>query len=434
MVRPSPSTGETRRSAAPHGKLAVLLPGLGAVSTTFVAGVELVRRRRAEPVGSIAELGTLSSPRGPGGSRPVPVREHVPLVPLADLVFGAWDIVREDGRTVAERSGVLTREHLEEVGPALSALRPRPGVHDPESVRRIQADHVKAETTHRARVAALRKDIRELLSELGADRAVMINCASTEVHRGTSSNATRTLQALEEALDHSDPAITPTMLYAYAALREGIPFANGTPNVSSETPAFASLAEREGVPVCGKDLKTGQTMIKTVLAPALKARRLGIAGWFSSNILGNRDGEVLEDPGAFRSKEVTKTGVLESILDPARFARLYGNLTHKIAIHYYPPRGDAKEGWDNVDIFGWMGYPMQLKLNFLCRDSILAAPLILDLALFLDLAKRSGLRGPQPWLSFYFKSPVADETGRVEHDLFAQEDMLYERLGRLGTE
>lgn len=401
-----------------RGRLAILLPGLGAVATTLVAGVELIRRGLAAPVGSLTQMGTARLGRRDDGST-VPLTELVPLARLEDVAFGAWDVVGEDAATVAERSGVLRPEHMALVRPALASLKPKKGVHDPAFVRRLQPDHVVEATGHRERVAILRQDIRDFQAELQADRAVMVFCASTEVqHPPAPSHAS--LAALERALDTDDPTVSPTMLYAYAALQEGVPFANATPNVAVDTPALQELARLRGVPVAGKDLKSGQTMIKTVLGPALKARMLGLRGWFSTNILGNRDGEVLDDPAAFKSKEVTKTGVLDTILQPELYPGLYGRISHKVAIHYYPPRGDEKEGWDNLDIFGWLDYPMQIKVNFLCRDSILAAPLVLDIALFLDLAGRLGWRGTQEWLSFYFKSPMAAPGLQPEHDLFLQ--------------
>jgi myo-inositol-1-phosphate synthase len=408
-------------------KLAVLMPGLGAVATTFVAGVELVRQGRGLPVGSVSQMGML---RGRGGGRPSPIRELLPLARLDELAFGAWDIVAEDGLTVARRSKVLSSEHIDAARSALAALRPRPGVHDPETVRRISADHVADARTHRDRVDLLRNDIRDFKLRLGASRAVMIFTASTEAYQ-PAGDAVASLDALEHAIDASDRRVTPTMLYAYAAISEGVPFINGTPNVCVDTVAFQELAREHGVVIAGKDFKSGQTMIKTALAPALKARLLGLNGWFSTNILGNRDGEVLDDPQNFRSKEVTKGGVLDSLLPASEQPDLYGEISHKIAIHYYPPRGDAKEGWDNIDLFGWLGYQMQIKVNFLCRDSILAAPLVLDLALFADLAQRSNQSGLQDWLSFYFKSPTPPPGMAVEHDLFRQYARLEEALWNL---
>ncbi len=416
----------------PTGRLAVLMPGLGAVSTTFMAGVELVRRGLARPVGSLTQLGTARLGKRTEG-RVLPLRDLVPLASLNDLAFGAWDIVNEDAAAVAERSSVLSGEDLERARPLLRTVAPKRGVHDPSRVSRIAADHVKDEETARDKVEALRRDIRDFKRSLGADRAVMVFLGSTEAYRPAPKWG-GALENLERALDADDPAVSPTMLYAYAGLCEGVPFVNGTPNLSADLPALQELARRRGLPVAGKDLKSGQTMMKTALAPMIKTRALGLSGWFSTNILGNRDGEVLDDPQNFRSKEVTKSGVLDSILQPELYPSLYGSYSHKVAIHYYPPRGDEKEGWDNIDIFGWLGYPMQVKVNFLCRDSILAAPLVLDLALFMDLAQRARWRGVQEWLSFYFKSPMAREGLAPENDLFIQATKLKNTLRRLGGE
>ena len=426
------STSPRSTLPAPSGKLAVLIPGLGAVATTFIAGVELARRGLGMPVGSLTQLGTARLGKRTE-HRVVPLAELVPLAGLDDLVFGAWDIVDENALEVARRSGVLPETQLAPVAEVLAGIRPKPGIYDPEAVRRIAANHVVPETTHRERIARVRQDIRDFLRDLGADRAVMINTASTETFREPP-RFHGSLELLERALDADDPAITPALIYAYAAIVEGVPYANGTPNFAADTPALLELARKHGVPTAGKDLKTGQTMMKTVIAPALKARLLGLHGWFSTNILGNRDGEVLDDPQAFRSKEVTKTGVLDTILQPDEYPDLYGKFSHKVSIHYYPPRGDAKEGWDNIDLFGWLGLPMQIKVNFLCRDSILAAPLVLDLALFLDLAKRTGWRGVQEWLSFYFKSPTVPEGLYPEHDLFIQLTKLKNTLRVLAGE
>jgi len=422
----------TRNANAPRGKLAVLIPGLGAVSSTFIAGLELIKAGLSAPVGSLTQLGTARVGRRTEHVA-VPIRELVPLAGVDDLVFGTWDIHGESAAQVADRSGVLSPAHVEAVREALEAIRPRPGVHDPELVRRLEAREVCTADTHRARIAQLRDDIRGFMRELGAKRAVMLFIASTEVYR-PEPGCVRSLEALEAAIDENAPEITPTMLYAYAAIQERVPFVNATPNRSVDTPAFQELAKLHGVPIAGRDLKSGQTMMKTVIAPALKARMLGLNGWFSTNILGNRDGEVLDDPAAFKSKEVTKTSVLDTILQPEMYPELYGKVSHKVAIHYYPPRGDEKEGWDNIDLFGWLGYPMQLKVNFLCRDSILAAPLALDLALFMDLAHRLEWRGIQEWLSFYFKSPMARAGLQPEHDLFIQITKLKNTLRAIAGE
>jgi myo-inositol-1-phosphate synthase len=417
---------KVRSVSKPEGKLAVLLPGLGAVSTTLIAGVELMRMGKGAPVGSLTQMGMARLGKRTEG-RTVRIKDLVPIASVQDIVFGAWDIVGENAYQVAERSSVLHREHLALVKPTLEKLMPKKGVYNPEFVRRIAANHFKDTRTHRESIEALRQDIRDFLKELGARRAVMVLCASVETYAAPP-RAVASLAELEKALDANEPSINPTLLYAYAALKEGVPFANATPNLSVDTPALQELARQQGVPVAGRDLKSGQTMMKTVIAPALKARMLGLEGWFSTNILGNRDGEVLDDPQAFKAKEVTKSGVLDTILQPELYPELYGKVSHKVSIHYYPPRGDAKEGWDNIDIFGWMGYPMQLKVNFLCRDSILAAPLVLDIALFLDLARRLEWKGIQEWLSFYFKSPMAQPDLQPEHDLFIQSTKLKNTL------
>jgi myo-inositol-1-phosphate synthase len=423
----------TKRAVSkPEGKLAVLLPGLGAVSTTLIAGVELIRQGKGMPVGSLTQMGTARLGKRTEG-RTVRIQDLVPLANLNDVVFGAWDIISENAAQVAERSDVLSKEHQALVRPALEKIVPKKGVHNPEFVRRIAANHTKDTKTHRESIEALRQDIRDFKKELGAKRAVMIVTSSVETYTGLPT-ATHSLAALEKALDANDASINPTLLYAYAALKEGVPFANATPNTSADTPALQELARKEGLPVAGRDLKSGQTMMKTVIAPALKARLLGLQGWFSTNILGNRDGEVLDDPQAFKAKEVTKAGVLDTILQPELYPDLYGKVSHKVSIHYYPPRGDAKEGWDNIDIFGWLGYPMQLKINFLCRDSILAAPLVLDIALFMDLAKRLEWKGIQEWMSFYFKSPMALEGLQPEHDLFIQTTKLKNTLRAIAGE
>jgi myo-inositol-1-phosphate synthase len=417
---------KVRAISKPEGKLAVLVPGLGAVSTTLIAGVELARQGKGLPIGSLTQMGTARLGRRDEG-RTVKINELVPLASMDDVAFGAWDIISENAYQVAVRSGVLNDKHLEAVRPALEKIVPKKGVHNPEFVRRIAANHTKDTKTHRESIEALRQDIRDFKKELNAKRAVMIVTASVETYIGVPA-FTQSLAELEKALDANDAQVNPTLLYAYAAIMEGVPFANATPNTSVDTPALQELARKQNVPVAGRDLKSGQTMMKTVIAPALKARMLGLDGWFSTNILGNRDGEVLDDPQAFKAKEVTKSGVLDTILQPEQYPELYGNYSHKVSIHYYPPRGDAKEGWDNIDITGWLGYPMQIKVNFLCRDSILAAPLVLDIALFLDLAKRLEWKGIQEWMSFYFKSPMAQPGLPVEHDLFIQATKLKNTL------
>ncbi|HZA49845.1 MAG TPA: inositol-3-phosphate synthase [Myxococcaceae bacterium] len=421
-----------RSAAAPQGKLAILTPGLGAVSTTLMAGVELMRQGSGKPIGSLTQMGTARLGKRTE-RRTVAIKDLVPLTDARDLVFGAWDIHGENAAQVADRSGVLTGDHVDRVRPFLQSIKPKDGVHNPEFVRRLQSHRAKDTRTHRESIAALRQDIRDFLKELGARRAVMVMCSSVETYRPAPSSF-QSLDALEAALDDNSPDINPALLYAYAAIQEGVPVANATPNASVDTPALQELARQRNVPVAGRDLKSGQTMMKTVIAPALKARLLGLDGWFSTNILGNRDGEVLDDPAAFKAKEVTKSSVLDTILQPAVYPDLYGKYSHKVSIHYYPPRGDAKEGWDNIDVTGWLGYPMQIKINFLCRDSILAAPLVLDIALFLDLARRLEWRGIQEWLSFYFKSPMALEGLPVEHDLFIQAAKLKNTLRAIAGE
>jgi myo-inositol-1-phosphate synthase len=410
---------ELKKDIAPAaGRLGVLLPGLGAVSTTLIAGVHLIGKGLARPVGSVTQLqrmrlGKRSDPRW------VLVRELVPLAELTDLVFGAWDIFPDNAWESAMAAGVLPAEMLEKVRPELEAVKPWPAVFDRQWVKRLEGSHVKSAPTKRHLADLLVRDIQDFRSANGLARAVTLWCASTEVFVKPSS-VHETLAAFERGLEASSPEISPSMIYAYASIQAGVPFANGAPNLSVDIPALSDLARERGVPVAGKDFKTGQTLMKTIIAPGLKARMLGLAGWFSTNILGNRDGEVLDDPGSFRTKEVSKASVLDAILQPEMYPELYGEYFHKVRIEYYPPRGDAKEGWDNIDIVGWLGQPMQIKLNFLCRDSILAAPVALDLILFMDLAHRAGLSGIQEWLSFYFKSPMSRPDLNPEHDLFIQ--------------
>jgi myo-inositol-1-phosphate synthase len=401
-----------------EGKLAVLLPGMGAVATTAIAGIMLARRGLGLPVGSITQLGTIRLGKRTDGRRPR-IKEFLPLTPLDDLRFGGWDIFEEDALASAEHAEVLEGRHLEPIRGELSSIRPMRGAFYPEYVHRLHGMHVKSASSKAEMVEQLRDDIRRVKKEQGCDRAVAVWCGSTEVFlRPTEVH--RSASAFEEGLARDDRAISNAQLYAWACLKEGVPFANGAPNLCVDFPAAWELARELHVPLAGKDFKTGQTLLKTVLAPALEQRMLGLRGWYSTNILGNRDGEVLDDPDSFRTKEASKLGVLEAILSKDLHPELYGDFVHKVRIDYYPPRGDAKEGWDNVDLFGWLGYPMQLKVDFLCRDSILAAPLVLDLALLLDLAQRAGLRGPQEWLSFFFKSPMCAPELRPEHDLFVQ--------------
>ena len=414
------------------GRLAVLTPGLGAVSTTFMAGVELLKKNMGTPIGSFTQMGTVRLGKRTE-ERTVPVKELVPLSELSALAFGAWDIRAESAAEVMQRSGVLSEADMGKVRAELSQIKPKPGVHNPDMVRRIEANHFKKTRHHRESIEALRQDIRDFKTQLNAQRAVMVVCMSVETYHPPS-ECLLSLASLEKALDDNHAEINPTLLYAYAALQEGVPVANATPNNSVNLESLQELAREKALPIAGRDLKSGQTMMKTVIAPALKARLLGLNGWFSTNILGNRDGEVLDDPAAFKAKEVTKAGVLQSILQPELYPDLYSDVHHKVSIHYYPPRGDAKEGWDNIDIFGWLGYPMQIKVNFLCRDSILAAPLVLDIALLLDLAQRIGWKGIQEWMSFFFKTPMAKKGLVAENDLFIQQTKLKNTLRAIAGE
>jgi len=409
-----------------RGKLLVLTPGMGAVATTFFAGVEAVRQGRAQPIGSLTQLQTIRIGKRSEGRFPL-IREFVPLADMGDICFAGWDVFEDTAYDAACRAQVLSPQDLEPLRAFLSTIKPMKAAFLREFVKKLDGPHTKGALHRRELANELRADIRRAMADAGATRAVMVWCGSTEVYT-TPTAAHESLAAFEQALDNNDPSIPPSQLYAYAAICEGIAYANGAPNLSGDCPALIELAVKNGVPIAGKDFKTGQTLIKTVLAPGFKARMLGVAGWFSTNILGNRDGEVLDDPDSFRSKEVTKAGVLDQILQPDVYPDLYGKLYHKVRINYYPPRGDAKEGWDNIDIFGWMGYPMQIKVDFLCRDSILAAPIVLDLALFLDLAQRAGMIGVQEWLSFYFKSPQTRPGYVAEHDLFIQHVRLKNTL------
>ena len=404
--------------APPDGKLAVLLPGLGAVSTTFIAGVHAIRKGLAKPIGSLTQMGTIRLGKRTENRRPT-IRELVPLANLSNLSFAAWDIFEEDAYQSAIHAGVLERTLLDSLKDELEQIRPLKAVFDQNYVKKLNGTHVNKGENKMDLAEQLMEDIARVKKETGAERAVMIWCASTETFLSPS-DVHKDVDAFEQGLRESSEVIAPSMIYAYAALKSGVPFANGAPNLTVDVPALAQLASDKGVPIGGKDFKTGQTLMKTILAPGLKARMLGLSGWFSSNILGNRDGEVLDDPGSFKTKEESKLSVLEYILQPELYPDLYGDFYHKVRINYYPPRGDNKEGWDSIDIFGWLGYPMQIKVDFLCRDSILAAPLVLDLALFFDLAQRANFKGVQEWLSFYFKSPMAPQGLYPEHDLFIQ--------------
>ncbi|MBI2984882.1 MAG: inositol-3-phosphate synthase [Candidatus Kerfeldbacteria bacterium] len=417
--------------APPTGRLGVLLPGLGAVATTYIAGLLLARRQQGKLFGSVAEqahirLGPRAAKRNPK------IRDILPLANIDDVVFGGWDIFPDNAFEAARKAGVLSAEHLKEIESELSAINPMTGAFDRDFVKKLDGPHVKAGARNQM-AKALFDDIERFKAEHRCDRLVMVWCGSTEVHH-QAEDVHQSLTAFEDSLDSDDRRISPSMLYAYAALKLGIPYANGAPHLNNEIPALRELADATKTPMMGKDFKTGQTLIKTILAPGLKARMLGVHGWFSTNILGNRDGEVLDDPGSFRSKEVTKSSVLDTIFQSDVYPELYGDIYHKIRINYYPPRGDEKEAWDNIDLFGWLGYPMQLKVNFLCRDSILAAPVVHDLVLFLDLAKRAGLSGVQEWLGFYFKSPLTIDQLPPEHDLFIQQLKLKNTLRELAGE
>ncbi len=413
----------------PVGKLGVLLPGLGAVATTFIAGTLLVRKGLALPIGSLTQMGTIRLGKRTEKRFPK-IKEFVPLADLNDLVFGGWDIFEDNAYESALKAGVLRKEHLDLVKDDLEQIKPMKAVFDKRYVKKLDGPNVKKAKDKFELAEMLREDIRNFKEKNNCDRLVMIWCGSTEVYMEPS-DVHQTLEKFEEAMKRNDDAIAPSMIYAYAAIAEGVPYANGAPNLSVDIPALIQFAKERNVPIAGKDFKTGQTLVKTVIAPMLKARMLGLTGWFSVNILGNRDGEVLDDPESFKTKEVSKLGVLEYILQPELYPELYGDYYHKVRINFYPPRGDEKEAWDNIDIFGWLGYPMQIKINFLCRDSILAAPIVLDLALFLDLAQRSGMHGIQEWLSFYFKSPMHAPTVYPEHDLFIQLMKLKNRLRHL---
>ena len=404
--------------APAEGKLGVLVPGIGAVTTTFIAGVEAIKRGIAQPFGSLTQLATIRLGKRTEERTPL-VKDFVPLAGLNDLVFGGWDIFQDNAYEAALNAKVLDKTLLDQVREPLQAIQPMKGVFYPEYVKRLHGTWVKDGGSKMDRAEMLMDDIRNFKASTGAARLVMIWCGSTEIfHEAAPVHAS--LKNFEEGLAKSDPAIAPSQIYAYAALKSGVPFANGAPNLTTDVPALIEMARERQLPLCGKDFKTGQTMMKTMLAPGLKARMLGVSGWFSTNILGNRDGEVLDDPDSFKTKEVTKLSVLDQILQPKLYPMLYKDLFHVVRINYYPPRGDAKEGWDNIDIFGWLGYPMQIKIDFLCRDSILAAPIVLDLVLFLDLAQRAGMKGIQEWLSFYFKAPMTAPGLYPEHDIFIQ--------------
>jgi myo-inositol-1-phosphate synthase len=414
------------------GKLGILTPGMGAVATTFMAGVEAIRRGISKPIGSLTQMGTIRLGKRTEGRSPM-IKEFVPLAKLDDVVFGGWDLFPDDAYQAAAKAGVLSKEHLAQLKDFLSGIKPMPAVFEQAYVKKLTATHAKKGKNKADLAAQVMDDIREFKKKNNCDRLVMVWCGSTEVYR-SAAPCHASLAAFEKGLQESDPEIAPSQIYAYAALKLGVPYANGAPNLTVDTPALMELAKQNGVPIGGKDFKTGQTLMKTILAPGFKARLLGVEGWYSTNILGNRDGEVLDDPESFKSKEVSKLGSLEHILQPHLYPDLYGEMHHVVRINYYPPRGDNKEGWDNIDIFGWMGYPMQIKIDFLCRDSILAAPIVLDLALFMDLAQRCGMSGIQEWLSFYWKSPQSAPGLYPEHDLFIQLMKLKNTLRHLRGE
>ncbi len=401
-----------------EGKLGVLIPGLGAVATTMIAGVESIKKGFSQPIGSLTQMGNIRLGKRTENRYPR-IKDFVPLAELNDIVFGGWDVYTDNVYEAALNANVLDKHLLASIKPELEKVKPMTAVFDKSYVRNLDGKNVKTAATKYDLVLEVMKDIENFKKENGVSRLVMVWCGSTERYI-EAEDVHQNIYAFEAGLRNNDPRIAPSMIYAYAAIKKGIPFANGAPNLTCDIPALVSLAKENNVPIAGKDFKTGQTLMKTILAPGLEARALGIKGWFSTNILGNRDGLVLDDPDNFRTKEVSKLGVLEDILKPEERPELYGELYHKIRINYYPPHGDNKESWDNIDIFGWMGYQMQIKINFLCRDSILAAPIVLDLALFMDLASRAGMSGIQEWLSFYFKSPQTAEGLRPEHDIFKQ--------------
>jgi myo-inositol-1-phosphate synthase len=400
------------------GKLGVLLPGMGAVATTFIAGVEAVRRGIAKPIGSLTQMGTIRLGKRTDDKSPM-IKDFLPLANLDELEFAGWDIYRDNCYEAAINAGVLDKTLLDQVKDYLESIVPMSAVFDQKYVKKLEGDNVKKGANWWELAEQLKADIKRFKDEKNLDRMVMVWCGSTEIYM-EQKPVHESIKSFEEGLKSNDPDISPSMVYAYAAISMGIPYANGAPNLSADIPALNELAREMRTPICGKDFKTGQTLMKTIIGPGLKARLIGLNGWFSTNILGNRDGEVLDDPESFKTKEVSKLSVLDSVLQPKLYPELYGNFYHKVRINYYPPRGDNKEGWDNIDIFGWLGYPMQIKVDFLCRDSILAAPICLDLTMLLDFAKRAGQSGIMEWLSFYFKSPMHAPELYAEHDLFIQ--------------
>ena len=408
------------------GKLGILTPGLGAVSTTFMAGVMLARKKGMKPIGSLTQMQTIRLGKRSENRAPL-IRDFVPLASLSDLEFGAWDIFPDNAYEAASKAAVLSKEHIDMVKDELERIKPMKAVFDRNFIKNIDGPNVKKGKSKLDLANQVREDIRSFKKEKNCSRLVMVWCASTESYQDISA-VHQSIAAFEKGLAESDLHISPSMIYAYASIMENVPYVNGSPQITLDMPALTSLARQKCVPVAGKDYKTGQTLVKTVIAPMFKNRMLGVRGWFSTNILGNRDGLVLDDPGSFKSKEISKKSVLDYILQPDKYPDLYKGMYHKVRIEYYPPKNDDKEGWDNIDIFGWMGYPMQIKINFLCKDSILAAPIVLDLALFMDLAQRAGMRGTQEWLSFYFKAPMHADGLYPEHDLSIQHIKLKNTL------
>lgn len=401
-----------------NGKLGILLPGLGAVATTVIAGVVAVNKGLAEPIGALTQMGNIRLGKRTENRYPL-IKDFVPLAPLQDVVFGGWDVYSDNVYEAAMNAKVLEASLLNAVKPELEAIKPMKAVFDKSYIKNLDGTHIKQAATKWELANEVINDIENFKTVNDCDRVVIVWCGSTEKYIEQSA-VHETIESFEAGLKNNDPAISPSMIYAYAAIKIGVPYANGAPNLTCDIPALIELSKETNTPIGGKDFKTGQTLMKTILAPGLHARALGVRGWFSTNILGNRDGLVLDDPDNFKTKEVSKLSVLEDILQPDINPKLYGDLYHKVRINYYPPHGDNKESWDNIDIFGWLGYSMQIKINFLCRDSILAAPIVLDLAIFMDLAKRANMSGIQEWLSFYFKSPQTAPGLRPEHDIFKQ--------------
>ena len=406
------------RIAPAEGKLGVLIPGMGAVTTTFIAGLEAIKRGLGKPIGSLTQLGTVRLGKRTEGRSPA-IRDFVPLANVEDLEIATWDIFEDNAYEAAVKAGVLEMPLLQSLKEPLEAIEPMQAVFDQKFVKRLNGPNVKAGGSKMDYAEGVMEDIRQFQKRTKVSRTTMIWCGSTEVYH-EAAEVHSSLERFERGLRENDPEISPSQIYAYAALKSGVPYANGAPHMTTDMPALLELARDRSLPLAGKDYKSGQTFMKTLIAPGLKSRLLGVNGWFSTNILGNRDGEVLDDPQSFKTKEESKLGSLDYIFQPELYPDLYGNVYHKVRIEYYPPRGDAKEGWDNIDIFGWLGYPMQIKVNFLCRDSILAAPLVLDIVLFMDLAQRAGMRGIQEWLSFYFKAPMHAPEVYPEHDVFIQ--------------